>query len=254
MRERVAAMQRARRLVAVVTVAALGVIGLGACARSAPTVAAYVGDTKYSMDRVDAIYTDADQQFQTAVREQFAQRGETPPARIEPPISRQNVVDLLVSLELGKQVVAEKHIRVTDDTNTETAARVLRLPAGSEYVRLWAEWIDIFIGLQEQLPAAQLTDDAIMDVYRALVKAEAIDPGLSVAQVRQAFGDAEFVAGAIATRDALAQRANTTDTTMNPRFSPVNVPAFLTLRNGTVSYALPYVDSAAPVTDLADQS
>ncbi|GAB2925176.1 hypothetical protein GCM10027280_10580 [Micromonospora polyrhachis] len=242
-------MQRARRLVAVVTVAALGVIGLGACARSAPTVAAYVGDTTYSMDRVDAIYTDADQRFQETEREQFAQRGETPPARVESPISRQNVVDLLVSLELGKQVVAEKNIRVTDEVDAVNAAGVLRLSPTTEYVQLWAEWVDIYIGLREQLPSVELTDDRVTLAYQALVDDGVLKPNVPIAQVRNALGNQ--ISGASAVSAALAQRAEQVGTTVNPRFRPVGAPVYIDLPNvGSRTYALPYVDSAAPVSDV----
>ena len=53
-RERVTLM-RARRSLVAVSVAALAALSLAACGRSAPDVAAYVGDTRYSVDRVDAI-------------------------------------------------------------------------------------------------------------------------------------------------------------------------------------------------------
>ncbi|MEV6817006.1 hypothetical protein AB0M52_33635, partial [Micromonospora sp. NPDC051296] len=104
---------RARRLVAAASVAALGVLSLAACGKSSPDVAAYVGDTTYSVSRVDAIYEDAQAKFGEAVRSEAAQAGVAPsPEHLQAAVTRQDVVNLLVSLELGKRVVAEKNLQV----------------------------------------------------------------------------------------------------------------------------------------------
>lgn len=69
---------RARRLIAAASVAALGVLSLSACGKASPDVAAYIGDSRYSVARVDAIYSDAQAKYADAVRQGAAQAGQTP--------------------------------------------------------------------------------------------------------------------------------------------------------------------------------
>ncbi len=193
---------RARRSLVAVSVAALAALSLAACGRSAPDVAAYVGDTRYSVERVDAIYDDAQRQYADAVRNQAPQ---TPsPEELRSPVTRQDVLNLLVALDLGKRVAAEKGLQVTDEVSPEQLQQPLRMPATTEYTKLWGEWVDLSATLQQSLPPADLSDESLMAVYRAIEKTGAIQPGLSVDQVRQAFGEAGFVRSATALSTALA--------------------------------------------------
>ncbi|MFD6652354.1 SurA N-terminal domain-containing protein [Micromonospora chalcea] len=122
---------RARRSLVAVSVAALAALSLAACGRSAPDVAAYVGDTRYSVERVDAIYDDAQRQYADAVRNQAPQ---TPsPEELRSPVTRQDVLNLLVALDLGKRVAAEKGLQVTDEVSPEQLQQPLRMPATTEY-------------------------------------------------------------------------------------------------------------------------
>ena len=248
-------MQRARRLVAVAAVAVLGLPGLAACARSNPATAAYVGGAQYSVDRVDDIYPDARKKFGAAVRQEAEAAGQTPaPEDLTPSITRQDVVDLLVGIDLGKRVLAEKNIEAPDQAASADVAQLVRLPEDTQYAQLWAEWIDIFQGLERGLKPAELSDAAVMAVYDALVRAGAIQPHLSVAQVREQFGSAEFVGGVSAVSDALRQEADKIGVDVNPRFRPLSVPALVTASGKPVLYSLPYVDSNGPVTDLGSNA
>ncbi len=142
---------RVRRLVAVATVTALAVLSLGACGKSAPDAAAYVGDAKYSVARVDAIFDDAQAKFGEAVRAQAGQAGVTPsPDQLKATVTRQEVLNLLVSLDLGKRVVAEKQLQVPHDTSPEQLEQALHVPSAAEYVKLWAEWLDIYSVLMDE--------------------------------------------------------------------------------------------------------
>ena len=87
-RERVLAMQRARRLASMVVVASLTVAGLSAC-RTEPSVAAYVGDSgRVTEKRVQQVWDDA----QTALTDAGAPGGV--------PISRGDIVKTLVSADV----------------------------------------------------------------------------------------------------------------------------------------------------------
>ncbi|MGW4500833.1 hypothetical protein ACWENR_19740 [Micromonospora sp. NPDC004336] len=243
---------RARRLIAAASVAALGLVSLAACGRSAPDVAVYVGDTTYSMSRVDEIYDDAQRTFGEAVRAQAARTGATPsPDQLRAPVTRQDVVNLLVSIDLGKRVAAAKSISVRDQVGPEDLQQPLRVPAAAEYAKLWGEWVDISQALGERLPPGELSDDSVMAVYRALEKTGQIDSGLEVAQVRRLFGDGGFVRSGAAVSAALQEEAERADLSVNPRFNPLEVPSLVGNGQALIVYSLPYIDEDGPVTDVS---
>ncbi|WP_030486731.1 hypothetical protein [Micromonospora chokoriensis] len=242
---------RARRVIAAASVAALGVLSLAACGKSAPNIAAYVGDATYSVDRVDGIYDEVQAKSGDA-RQQAVQPGGPPSSeQLRPKVTRQDVVDLLVSLDLGKRVVAAKNIQVPDEITPQHLEQSLQVPATTEYAKLWAEWADLSGVLNQQLPPAELSDASLMAVYDALVKVEAIPVGMSVADVRQAFGDGGFVRSATALSAALEEEAGRVDVTINPRFRNVGVPSMVNKGQTPVFYSLPYINEEGPVTDIS---
>ncbi|SCE79817.1 hypothetical protein GA0070607_1713 [Micromonospora coriariae] len=243
---------RARRLIAAASVAALGVLSLAACGKSAPAVAVYVGDTTYSVDRVDAIYDDVQAKFGEAVRQEASQAGATPaPEQLRSAVTRQDVVNLLVSLELGKRVAAAKNLQVPDEVSPQQLEQNLRVPASTEYAKLWGEWIDLLQVLNQQLPPAELSDDSMMAVYQAIAKTGEIQGGLSVADVRRAFGDGGFVRAATALSVALEDEAGRADVSINPRYRAVGVPSVVSTGQSLVFYSLPYINEDGPVTDIS---
>ncbi|WP_229399750.1 SurA N-terminal domain-containing protein [Micromonospora okii] len=250
---------RTRRLIAAASVAALGVLSLGACGKSAPDVAAYVGDAKFSVDRVDEIYDNAQGLYAAAVSAEAAQAGATPgPAQLRSDVTRQDVLDLLVSVELGKRVVAAQGIQVPDEVKPEQLERQLRVPAAAEYTRLWSEWVDISAALGARLPTAEVNDEAVMAVYRAIEKTGAIQSGMTVSQVRQAFGESGgagtpggFVRGATALSAALQAEAEKAGSSVNPRYRPVGVPSVVSTGQSLIFYSLPFIDEDGPVTDIS---
>lgn len=243
---------RARRVIAAASVAALGVLSLAACGKSAPDVAAYVGDTTYSLDRVDAIYDDVQAKYGEAVRREAGQAGASPsPEQLRSAVTRQDVVNLLVSLDLGKRVASAKNLQVPDEISPEQLEQNLRVPASTEYAKLWGEWIDLLQALNQQLPPADLSDDSLMAVYDALAKTGAIQGGMSVADVRRAFGDGGFVRSATALSAALEEEADRVDVTINPRFRAVGVPSVVSTGQSLVFYSLPYINEEGPVTDIS---
>lgn len=242
----------ARRLIAAASVAALAVLSLAACGRSAPDVAAYVGDTRYSVDRVDEIYNDAQTQYADAVRRQGAQMGASPaPEELRSAVTRQDVLNLLVAIDLGKRVAAERGLQVTDEFSPEHLQSQLQMPATTEYTKLWGEWVDISAVLEKELPPADLSDDAMMAVYHAIARTGVIKSGLSVAQVRQAFGDGAFVRTASALSSALREEAEKVDASINPKYGPIGVPSVVSNGQSLFFYSLPYINHDGPVTDIS---
>lgn len=243
---------RARRVIAAASVAALGVLSLAACGKSAPNIAAYVGDTTYSVTRVDGIYEEVQAKYGEAIRQRAAQGGATPaPEELRSKVTRQDVVDLLVSLDLGKRVAAAKNLQVPDEISPQQLEQSLEVPASTEYAKLWGEWIDLLQVLNQQLPPAELSDESLLAVYDALTKTGAIDYGMSVADVRQAFGDGGFVRSATALSAALEEEAGRVHVSINPRFRNVGVPSTVNKGQMPIFYSLPYINEAGPVTDIS---
>ncbi|TWG21752.1 hypothetical protein FHX75_12268 [Micromonospora palomenae] len=243
---------RARRLIAAASVAALGVLSLAACGKSSPDVAAYVGDRTYSVDRVDAIYDDAQAKYAEAIRQSATQAGVTPDAeQLRSRVTRQDVVNLLVSIDLGKRVVAEQGLQVPDQVTPEQLAQQLQMPPQAEFAKLWGEWADISMVLSQKLPPAELSDASVMAVYHAIEETGGIQSGLSVGEVRQLFGEGGFVRTASALSAALEEEADKVDLSVNPRFRPLGVPSWVNKGQELVFYALPYVDASGPVTDIS---
>lgn len=243
---------RARRVIAAASVAALGVLSLAACGKSAPDVAAYVGDRSYSLDRVNGIYDEVQAKYGDAVRQEAGQASATPsPEQLRAPVTRQDVVNLLVSLELGKRLAAAKNLQVPDEVTPQQLEQSLRVPATTEYAKLWGEWVDLLQVFNQQLPPAEVSDESVMAVYQALVKAEAIEGGLPVADVRQKFGEGAFVGSATALSAALEEEANRVDVSINPRYREVGVPSLVSTGQSVIFYSLPFINEEGPVTDIS---
>jgi len=241
-------MRRARRLASIVVVAALGLGGLAAC-RSEPSVAAYLGDQKVTEDQVTQIYDGA----VAGASPTPAQQGAAPTASPEPPVSRQQVVDLLVSLDLGRKVAAEQQVQPAQAITADQVAAELGVPAGSQYARDYAEWVNLSQGIFAKIGSSVGTpsDDQLQGLYQALVKVNAIDAGLTLAQIKEAFGGGEFVAAAYQLTGMLEKQAAASDTTVNPRYLPLAAPLVVSAGGRAIFYDLPYLRDGDAVTDRA---
>jgi hypothetical protein len=238
---------RARRLTSIIVIALLGLGGLSAC-RVETGKAAFVGGTTFTEDRVTAIYEEAVADARKAVSSEPA-TGQ--PATAALPISRQEVVDVLVSLELGKRIVAANNYKSeAKPTDPKVIAEALQVPVGSEYTKLWTAWYDLQVTLLTSLPPAELTDEGIMEVYHALVDAGKINAGMTVAQVRETFGEAQFAQGAIMIITALKAEATKAKASINPKYQPLAAPQVVNTQQGSIFYNLTYInpDMVADVT------
>ncbi|ATO17863.1 hypothetical protein CO540_15105 [Micromonospora sp. WMMA2032] len=242
---------RARRLLAATSVAALAALSLTACGRSAPDVAAYVGDRTYSVDRVDTIHDEAQTAYAASVRDAAAQQGATPsPEQLKLNVDRQDVLNLLVGIDLGKRVAEEKKIPVQDQLTAEQLGKELGVP-NTEYATLAAEWYDLYLALERGLPPAELSDGSRTDLYDALVKAGVAPAGWSAEEQRKQFAEAAFTRQVGAVSVALRDEVRKLDVTVNPRFPTLEIPALLQTQGGFRQYDLPYVDGADQVTDVS---
>ncbi|BCB86922.1 hypothetical protein [Phytohabitans suffuscus] len=246
-------MNRGRRLASILVAASLGLGSLVGC-QSETGKAAFIGDTTITEDRVSQVFDDAvakTPKQEPGPEEPGPEASGSPAPAAELPVTRQEVVDLLVSLELARRVVKEKNMPpAKEPTEPAEIAQALAVAGDSEYVKLWAEWLDLQTVITENTPRATLTDEGIMTVYRALAEAGAIQPGLPVEQVREQFGAAIFAEAAILVSTSLGAEAETTKTKVNPKYDPISAPMAVGTQQGPVFYNLPYISSDM-VTDVS---
>jgi hypothetical protein len=248
-------MNRGRRLASILVVASLGLGSLVGC-QTETGKAAFVGDTTISEDRVSQIFDEAVAKTPKQEAAPEASASASAPASPSPeaaelPVTRQEVVDLLVSLELARRVVKEKNMPpAKEPTKPDEIAQALAVAGDSEYVKLWAEWLDLQTVITENTPRTQLTDEGIMKVYNALADTGAIQPGLPVDQVREQFGAAVFAEAAILVSTSLGAEADKSKTKVNPKYDPISAPMAVGTQQGPVFYNLPYISSDL-VTDVS---
>ena len=246
-------MLRARRFASIVVVAALGLGGLAAC-RSEPSVAAYLGDRKVTEDQVTQIFDGAGAGASaSATPAAEDQPGGEPTRAPGPVVSRQQVVDLEVTLDLGRTVASEQGVQQVEAVTADQVAGELGVPAESQYAKDYTEWVNLSQGIFAKMgataPAA--TDEQLRGIYDALVKVNAIEAGFDLAQIKQAFGGGEFVAAAYQLTGFLEKAASASDTSVNPRYLPLSAPLVVSSQGGAVFYDLPYLEGSDTVTDRA---
>jgi hypothetical protein len=246
-------------MASIMVIVALG-LGLAGC-RVENGKAAFVGNTTITEDQVSQVYDEAVSQARAAAEAEAASPSPTPegspepspsPAGIDLPVTRQDVVDLMVSIELGRRVVLEKKMPAPQQpANPAEIAAALRVPPDSAYARMWAAWFDILVVIIENTPRGQLTDAGMMKVYDALVEARAVQPGLPVDQVRQGLSGAVFAEAAIIAAGALSEQAERTETSVNPKYEPLSVPMQVNGQDGQpIFFNVPYLSSDM-VTDVS---
>lgn len=170
-RERVATMQRARRLASTAVVAVLAASGLSAC-RAEPGVAAYVGGATITEARVDAIYADAKRKLDAANAPARAQRlAATPdptasPASPEVPlmIKRRDVLEALLGERVLGDLAAQRNIKPADIPLTQVAQSV-GLPEGAEYVTVYAKYRGLLSALSTKATPVKATPADLRQVY-----------------------------------------------------------------------------------------
>src|SRR4051812_15586842 len=128
-RERVMAMQRARRLASAVVVASLGVAGLSGC-QQAPGVAAYLGPLgTITESRVQAVWDDA--------HDALARQANGKPVTMV--VTRPQIVQTLILDRVLGRLAASRSLTATNDQAEQVAAGT-KLPASTQFVQLYAHW------------------------------------------------------------------------------------------------------------------
>jgi hypothetical protein len=233
-------MHRARRLATVALAASLAVAGLAGC-RSAPSVAAYVGQDRISEDRVSAVYEEA--------RANAA-------AQNSPGIKRQDVVDTLVGLDVLREIARQRGLSPTA-LNAEQVAQAIGVKANAEYVRLYSEYRGLLNAVGSDAKPAQPTAADLRDVYNRLTAGGANPNGATFEQFSTGISDTDkqTLAQNIGLRNDLQPQIAKLNTVVNPKYSAPELPLVST--QGANGQELPLVvlpfapsQGAPPVVDV----
>jgi hypothetical protein len=197
-------MQRARRLVAVAVVTAVGVLALAGC-RSQPGVAAYVGDTEFSQNQVDRAFD--------SVTDPSLKQNEG--------ALRQFIVSMMVVSE-----VAERHAgSIGKPVPKVDAAEVAQgAAADSDFARLQARYTGAIRLLQSEARSVEPDEQLRRMLFDQLVQRGAVQRGVSYEQVRTAI-DSDQLRGVVGVRNLLAELAKRYDVVVNPAFAPLELHA-----------------------------
>ena len=239
-------MQLVRRLAIVATTGTLAVAGLAGC-RSAPSVAAYVGQDRISEDRVSTVLDEA---RGNAIAPPAGQQG--PPA-----IRRQDVVDTLVGLDVMREIARQRGLRPTP-LDPAQVGQAIGVKPSAEYVRLYGEYRGLLNAIGSAAKPAQPTEADLRDVYNRLTAGGANPNGASF----QAFStgipeqDRQTLAQNIGLRNDLQPQIAKLNTVVNPKYAPPQLPLVST--QGADGQELPLVvlsfaptQAAPPVVDVS---
>jgi hypothetical protein len=220
-------MQRARRLASTAVVAVLAVTGLSAC-RNEPDVAAYIGKTAISADRVNAIYDDAKDRLAASVAQVGTDQSADPAAPTQTPkllIDRAEVAMTLVGLDALRGLAQQQKLTAVPVPPAE-AAEMVQLPAEAEFVKVYGEYRGYILAFAQSLGASlqsvQPTEADLRDVYQRLKSGGALpkegDTSFENFTKTLPEQDAQVLQQNIGLRNALNAQIQKLNTTINPRY------------------------------------
>ncbi|GIH09935.1 hypothetical protein Rhe02_80020 [Rhizocola hellebori] len=215
-----------KRLAASIGLAA-ALLSLTAC-RSSPAVAAYVGNTAITEQRV------------TDVQNSTVVPVDTTGAKSEP-IDRRSVVETLVLLQTCEDHRAKNSFEPRSITSEQVVGT---LPApkdpaqGEEWAKNMAD--TEFVALRGKMLAcvfampttpATPTDAELRDIYDKALAAGAVGPGITFEQIAPQIKQDQQVATQLAVKHELDKLFSENDVTVNPRYGELPFP-LLSFQNG----------------------
>lgn len=228
-RERVAAMQHARRVASIAATLLVGVLVLTGC-RSDPKVAAYVGDTTFTRAQVDRV-------FDSLPREAVGEN----PANV-----RQYIVSMMVV-----RAVAEQHAESLGKQVPEGATNPSSgMDPESAFAKLQGRYNGAVQLLQSEAKPAEPTEELRRNLFQQLEQAGRLQPGAKFEQVAPVI-DSQELRSVVAVRDLLGELARRYDVVVNPAYAPLELHASsVPIANGqaTVDVTIPVsVEGASPI-------
>ncbi len=201
-------LQRLRVLVAVVV--GVGGLALAGC-RSAPTVAAYVGDRTVTEAQVDTVVTNVT----AAVA---AEPGTHAPTRTE-------VVATLVLDVVCTHAPSQKQPDAQPIT-AETVKQAEAVPANSDYAQARARVYACLSSIPVPADGPAPTEAQLRDVFDRAVAGKLVPEDSSFADLKDRIAADPGVSNALALRTTVVGLMEREHVTMNPRYRPVDFALF----------------------------
>lgn len=233
-------MQRVRRLGSLALVVALGTIGLSGC-RSAPTMAAYVGDGQYTQKRIDEM-TDE-------VRDAIESLSPADRATVNLGPLRQTLLVTVVMGDVAMKVADERGVNVpaadmtvvTDMLGIPEGSQLARAIVKTDFAKALAETQTAMAALLAATPSIQPSESDQREVHKNLMTYQGVPVTDSFDDIRRGLGK-DDIGHEIALRRWLQAGVERYDVTVNPRYAPIEwqIPVRV---NSTVSafVAIPLV-------------
>jgi hypothetical protein len=197
-----------------VAVAILSVAGLAGC-RSAPSVAAYVGQGRISEDRVSAVLDEA--RANTITPSAGQPRADA--------LKRQDVVDTLVGLDVMREIARQRSLSPTA-LDAAQVSQGIGIKANAEYVRLYSEYRGLLNAVGAGAKPAQPTEADLRDVYNRLTAGGANPNSASFEQFSTGISaqDRQTLAQNVGLRNDLQPQIAKLNTVVNPKYSTPELP------------------------------
>ena len=225
-------MQRARRLTSVVSLAVVGVLAIGACGRSAPTVAAYVGDHSYSQSDVDQVIDQV--------------KGQVPPDRQAE--LRRTVVRMMVLRDVATDY-AKAHNLSVPTIDPVAFAQQSNLPPGVRFTEIAVGYSAAMEAVQQSVKSAVPTEADQREAHsHATVQGQPVTDAFE--KVQQYFGE-EQIGKAVGLRNLLNDAIGQADVSINPRYGDLIYQVPVQIGQATSWLTVPLTKDDRPVSDLS---
>jgi hypothetical protein len=228
-------MQRARRLASVVSVVLVGVLALGACGRSAPDVAAYVGDTRYSQADVNQVVNEIKDQVKP---EQLA-------------AVRQTVVQMFVLREVATSYAKAHNISVPA-SDPAAFAQQSGLPPNVRFTEL-AAGTNAAVGAVRQPVQSVAPSEADQREAHSHSTSQGQPITDSFESVRQFF-DEKALGKAVGVRNLLRDAVGQAHVSVNPRYGDLTYQVPVQIGQVASWLAVPLTGKEPAVSDVTVKS
>lgn len=250
------------RLALVAAVAVAAGSSLAAC-RSEPSVAAYLGDQRISIDRVERIVRDVNAVADARLAAQARARddrlaamragkdaGEYPPMPAEAMLpvrhtSATEVLSLMICAEVARRIVAERQLTV-HESPAALWSEAFALPESGAFVGLWAGYWTYEQAVVAAELARPLDDDEAGRLFDAFDAAHQVPDGTDYDQAVEALKRTVRYGPIFDAQKRIAAAMEAAGVSVNPRFSELVLPS--NVNGGLLDVAFPD-DSEIPVEE-----
>lgn len=226
-------MQRVPRLVAVVAVTFVAGIAVAGC-RAQPSVAAYVGKTEFTEDRVTELVDNARDEI----------KGN---ATLKTPTRSEVLTTLVLNKVCEDQLKTQPTYKTPEEVTPATISQGEGFAVAAEFTKIRAQLWTCLSGVQPTSSAP--TEAKLREAYERGVASGDFSGEYTFEKFTQEVTSKPQISSYFQMEQALEQAASASDVVINPRYRPLEFPV-LPLNSGTVLVAAGLSDDpTVPVSD-----